>query len=360
MQGCLSKSCGSQISQERVLQEPIWQEDAMDRRTVLGLGLGAAVIGLTRPVFADEMNAAGALASDPTEIVPLWPKTPPGGKGVHLAAKIVERSTDTNAFHDRYVDNVDKPLLTVFRPAKPDGSAILMAPGGGYVREVLDKEGFETARRFNEAGMTVFVLRYRLPAEGWADGKDVPLQDAQRAMRLIRMNAGQYGIDPDRLGVIGFSAGGHVAASLATRFDAVVYKPRDKADALDAKPAYACLMYPVITMNDGRHKGSRDSLIGAEAPAELADAYSCDKLASAKTPPCFIALAADDTTVPPLANGVAMFAALRAAGVPAELHVFEAGGHGFGIRLAGAKPCGAWPDLFLAWARSHGFSGRAS
>ena len=326
----------------------------MDRRTVLGLGM-ATMAGLTTRTPAETMNAEGALSTDSIEIVQLWPGTPPGGEGVNLKAEIVERSTDTNAYNDRYVDHIGTPLLALYRPDKPDGSAILLAPGGGYVRIVIDKEGIETARRLNASGVTMFMLRYRLPGEGWADGKDVPLQDAQRAMRLIRANAGKYAIDPARLGVLGFSAGGHVAASLATRFAAKVYDPIDDADKLDARPAFAGLMYPVITMGEGAHGGSHDKLLGPDPSAALEAAYSCEKLVSDQTPQTFIALAADDTTVPPMQNGVAMFEALRAAKIPAELHVFQEGQHGFGIRGAKGKPCSAWPDLFLDWLRSDGW-----
>lgn len=326
----------------------------MDRRTVLGLGV-TVLAGLSTRTLAEDMNAQGMLSTDPTEIVPLWPGTPPGGDGVKLEVRIVERSADTAAFHDRYVDSIGTPLLAVFRPDKPDGSAVLLAPGGGYVRIVIDKEGEETARRLNASGVTVFMLRYRLPGEGWADGKDVPLQDAQRAMRIIRANAQKYGIDPHRTGVLGFSAGGHVAASLATRPYDTVYKPVDEVDSEDARPAFAGLMYPVITMGPGAHMGSRDKLLGPNPPQALIDAYSCEKLVTRKTPPSFICFAADDDTVPPMANGMAMFNALRSARVSAELHVFEEGQHGFGIRLAEGKPPSVWPDLFLHWCYSHGW-----
>jgi acetyl esterase/lipase len=328
----------------------------MDRRTVLGLGVTAAFAGLTHRSFAEDMNAAGVLSTDPTEIVPLWPGTPPGGEGVALAAKIVERSTDTDAYHDRFVTDVDQPLLTVYRPSRPDGSAVLMAPGGGYTRIVIDKEGVEAARRFNASGVTVFILRYRLPAEGWAGAKDVPLQDGQRAMRLIRSGAQSYGVDPNRVGVMGFSAGGHVAASLATRPADPVYTPIDNIDSLDAKPAFAALMYPVITMTaEGAHPGSRLKLLGANPPDALVEAYSCEKLVTRGTPPSFLCFAADDDVVPPMANGMAMFEALRRAKIPAEMHIFEAGGHGFGLRLAKGKPASAWPDLFLRWGYSNGW-----
>jgi acetyl esterase/lipase len=336
-----------------------FKELTMDRRTVLGLGLGAIAAGLMPGARAEDMNAEGLLATDPRETLRLWPKVPPGGHTLKLKARIVERSPDTAVYHDRYVDTVGTPILTVFRPAHPNGAGIVIAPGGGYGREVLDKEGYETARFLAAAGFTCFILRYRLPGEGWADRQDVPLQDAQRAMRLVRRHAAKFAIDADTLGVMGFSAGGHVASSLVTGFDASVYRPVDAADALSARPAYGCLMYPVVTMGEGCHAGSRDALLGPTPSAELMAAHSCEKRVTDKTPPCFIVYAADDDAVPPAANGLAMFGALMAAKVATELHAFEAGGHGFGIRLAQGKPCAAWPDLFLNWARSHGFAGKA-
>jgi len=327
----------------------------MDRRTVLGLGV-TALAALSTRTLAEDMNAQGVLSTDPTEIVPLWPGTPPGGEGVKLEAKITERSSDTSQYHDRFVTDIGTPFLTVYRPEKPDGSAVLMAPGGGYIRVVIDKEGVEAARRFNASGVTVFLLRYRLPFEGWADAKNVPLQDAQRAMRIIRAGAQKFGIDPNRVGVLGFSAGGHVAASLATRFADVVYRTIDELDLRDAKPAFAGLMYPVITMSaEGAHMGSRTSLLGKNPSDALAAIYSCEKLVTRETPPSFICLAADDETVPPMPNALAMYHALRDAKVPAELHVFQEGHHGFGIRLAKGKPASAWPELFLRWGYANGW-----
>ena len=154
----------------------------------------------------------------------------------------------TSGFQDRSVTQIGEPLMTVFRPARPNGAAILVLPGGGYVRVVIDKEGFETGRRWAAAGITAFVLRYRLPAEGWADPANTPLQDAQRALRLIRANAAAWGVDPGRIAVMGFSAGGHLGASLCTRFDAPVYAPVDAADAGSARPDLAMLGYPVMLM----------------------------------------------------------------------------------------------------------------
>ena len=314
------------------------------RRTLLGLG-AAAVAG---------SSAAQTFPGDPDEIVRLWPGLPPGAPARPPQTLVSDR-TAASGYPDRIVTAIGEPLMTVFRPARPNGAAILVIPGGGYVRVTIDKEGFETARRWAEAGITAFVLRYRLPADGWADRADSPLQDAQRALRLIRAGAARYGVDPRRIAVMGFSAGGHVAASLCTRFDARVYAPVDAADALSARPDLACLAYPVMSMAAPMaHQQSKDALLGA-APSEAAiAAYSPDRHVTGTAPPTFMFHAADDPSVP-LANSLAYFAALRAAAVPAELHVFEEGGHGFGIYLARGKPASAWPDLFLTWARRKGF-----
>ena len=297
------------------------------------------------------------MVPDSTEIVRLWPGTPPGGAGVRLTLQVAERSPTPQLFQDRAATGIGEPILTVYRPQKPDGSAVLLAPGGGYARVVVDKEGIETALLLNQHGVTAFILRYRLPSEGWANGADVSLQDAQRAMRLIRAHAKDYGIDPARLGVLGFSAGGHVGASLATRFAAPVYAPIDAADNLDAKPAYAGLLYPVITMlAPYTETASRDALLGKDAAPDRLQAYSCQNMVTGSEPPCFLCVAADDQTIP-VENTLLMNAALRAKSVPTELHVFETGGHGFGIRLAQGNPCSIWPALFLRWGAKRGFFG---
>jgi acetyl esterase/lipase len=332
----------------------------MDRRSLLGLSAAAVAALSTRVIAADPAHpewvpTSDRLPGDPAETIPLWPGTPPGGENVHLTLQLLERSPTPDVFHDRFVTDIQTPLLTVFRPDKPNGAALLLAPGGGYRRVVIDKEGFEAAHRLNAAGLTVFVLRYRLPAEGWTNGADVPLQDAQRAMRLIRSRAKDFGIDPRRVGVLGFSAGGHVAASLMTRGGERIYPQLDTVEQYDARPDFAGLMYPVISMVPPiAHAGSREKLLGAD-PTDLQQAkYSPDLHVTHETPPTFITLAADDKEVDPR-NSLDMFAALRAAGVPAELHVFEEGGHGFGLRLIQGKPAQIWPDLFLAWVRRHGF-----
>jgi len=326
----------------------------MDRRTVMGLGLAAAAF--PKSVLADTVvQGDGVLPSDPKDIITLWPGTPPGGRRVDLPPiRVTNHEPPYITPSDRAIDRVGIPILNAFPAERPDGSAMIIAPGGGYAREMLDFEGMDVARRFNRAGVTCFVLRYRLPAEGWQNRSDVPLQDAQRAMRLVRANAGKYGIDPTRIGFMGFSAGGHVACSIATRFAAKVYSQVDSADTADARPSFSVPMYPVVTMGAGAHQGSRDRLLGFDALPDLIDAYSCEKHVPADAPPTFLVLAADDTTVPPMPNAGAYFAALQAAKIPSEMHMFEAGGHGFGIARTVGKPTAVWPDLLLHWGSSRG------
>jgi acetyl esterase/lipase len=323
----------------------------LDRRALLGLAATAA---------ASSALAAPGSFPDPTEVVPLWPDKPPGARAVLPREEIVDR-IKTSGFQDRFVTGVGRPLMTVFRPAKPNGAAVLIAPGGGYIRVVIDKEGFEVAHRLAAAGITCFVLRYRLPAEGWDQPALVPLQDAQRAIRLIRGGARTWGIDPTRVCAMGFSAGGHVMASLATRARARVYDAIDTADALEARPDLSALMYPVIDMaRPYAHTGSRTALLGASPSADAEADFSPHRHVDATTPPTFLVHAWDDPGVP-TENSLNYLAALRAAKVAAEAHIFEEGGHGFGIYLARGKPAAAWPDLFLAWAGRHGFlSGRAA
>lgn len=323
----------------------------IDRRSAIGLGLISGAM-LASPALGQ--IGESILISDPADVIPLWPGIPPGGEGVAPVEKVVEASTTPDIFHERSVRGIAKPALIVYRPARPNGSALLLIPGGGYSRELIDREADEGSRLFNKAGITVFVLRYRLPAEGWRNRADVPLQDAQRAMRVIRANAARFGIDPARVAAIGFSAGGHVAASLIARFAATVHEPVDQIDRIDARPTLGALLYPVITMGEGGHPGSRDNLLGIDqSPARIA-AYSCEKTVPADAPPTFICYAADDETVPPIENGLAMYLALHRQKIPSELHVFAEGKHGFGIRRAQGKPVAEWPALFLAWCASSG------
>lgn len=285
--------------------------------------------------------------------IELWPGGAPGGEGVTLDEHVVDRDNPFGLV-DRAAHDVTRPTLSVFKPQKPDGSAILIIPGGGYRWVVIDKEGFEGARWFSRQGATIYVLKHRLPHQGWAAGPDTPLQDAQRAMRVIRSRSVEDGIDPARVLVMGFSAGGHVAGSLATRFDAVVYPPQDTLDTTSARPDAAVLVYPVVTMKAGAaHAGSRANLIGDAPTDDLVSTYSLETAPPPDTPPTLIIHAADDASVP-VENASLMFAALRRAGVPVSLHIFERGGHGFGLRGIENDPRAAWPNLVMDWGREQG------
>jgi acetyl esterase/lipase len=313
--------------------------------------LGLLAFGCSRSV--DATLSTAPIEPGVTEIA-LWPGIAPGSQGLALRESITERSTDPQ-LHDRFVHGVTQPRLLVFRAAKPNGVGVIITPGGGYVREVLDKEGFETARWLAARGVSAFVLMYRLPGEGHAERADVPLQDAQRAVRMVRGRAGDFGLDAHRIGFLGFSAGGHVAASVATRFDAKVYPAVDALDASSARPDFSILIYPVISLDLSiAHGGSRTALLG-EAPSAAAIAsYSLENAVTAATPPTLLILTDDDPTVAS-DNSVRYYSALHRNHVPAEMHIFRNGKHGFGIRQAEGLPVGNWPEVAWTWLRASGF-----
>lgn len=313
----------------------------IDRRAVLGLAAGAAIA----PALAEAQTV--------DEVIYLWPKGAPGMPAKPPVQRIDERSKDP-AHPDRAVYGTAKPWLEVFRPAQPNGSAALVIPGGGYEWIGVDKEGHEIARWLTGHGFTAFVLFYRLPGDGWAAGPDVALSDAQRAMRLIRARAGDYRVDPVKVAAMGFSAGGHLAADLLTRFAARTYDPVDAADALSARPCAAAPIYPVVSMSlPVAHPGSRNLLIGEHASPALEAAHSPDRNVPADAPPTFLVHAEDDGLVP-VENSLLLRAALKAKGVHVETHLFETGGHGFGLDRRVGDPVLAWPGLFLNWAASQG------
>jgi acetyl esterase/lipase len=234
---------------------------------------------------------------------------------------------------------------------------MLIVPGGGYSLIVVDHEGWESARWFSGHGPTVYVMTYRLPHQGWDAGAEAPLQDAQRAIRLIRARAEQDRIVPDRVMVLGFSAGGHLAGSLATRFAESVYEPIDAADAQSARPDAAALIYPVVTMREPYvHMGSRENLIGRSPSSETIARYSLETAPPADTPPVLLIHAGDDTAVP-VENSILLYQALGEAGVSVAMHLFEVGGHGFGMRGIDAAPLHAWPELVMDFGRAHGVFG---
>lgn len=326
----------------------------LDRRRVLGAGLAAAAFpslarAQTPPPTTGKPQAPGL--PQPMETIDLWPKGAPDAPRTPLTETVNERSTDT-LVTDRAVFGISRPRMAVFRPDRPNGAAVLIMPGGGYKWAVVDKEGYEMARWLAARGFTAFVLFYRLPGEGWTSGPDTPLIDAQRAMRLIRHRASEFAIDPERVAAMGFSAGGHVCASLSTRFAAPVYQPVDAADKLSARPFCAAPLYPVISMDPAiAHPGSRRLLLGENPPPGREAAWSPDQTVPADAPPHFLLHAEDDDAVP-VENTLRFHAALRARRVPVEMHLFTHGGHGFGLRKAVGKPVEAWPDLWRAWART--------
>jgi acetyl esterase/lipase len=282
---------------------------------------------------------AGLLSS---EVIEIWPPGKvPGAEKVTVSRVVLERGSP--AHHDRAVTHVTRPILEVFRPAKPNGAAVVLLPGGGYVRLAVDKEGAMGAHVLTQAGITVFVLNYRLPGDGWTAVLDAPLQDAQRAVRLIRADAARWKLDPARIGVMGFSAGGHLAAAMLTRHDAKTYEPLDAADQLSARPDVVVLGYAVMAVRQA--EGS-----SPEAAKPL------DQNVRPGLPPTFIVHAADDKTVP-VANSLRMFQDLQVAGVPVEMHIYQKGGHGFGFALPPSAPGSHWPTAFVAWAKDGGFLG---
>lgn len=316
----------------------------MSRRGVIALGSALALA----PTLA---CAEGEAVSQ--ETLPLWPGKVPGDIGTVIKPRIEENSHDP-AHPDRWIYGVARPELVVCRPPQPNGSAVLVIPGGSYTFHAFDNEGLEQARWLNALGATAFILRYRLPAEGWANRADAPLQDAQRAMRVIRRDAARFGVDPARIAVLGFSAGGHLGGSLTTRHAETVYAPVDAADRLSARPDVSALIYPVISLiGPATHGESRENLLGPDAPLEAREHRSVERRVDADTPPLFLAHAQDDGAVP-VANSIMLYQAMTDHKRPAEMHLFEEGGHGFGARLPAAMPASIWPRLFARFAARKG------
>jgi acetyl esterase/lipase len=323
----------------------------IDRRTALFAALAG---GLAGPAGAQLTLPPTAAPTASVEVIELWPKGAPGGPATALTETVRERSANPATLTDRALLGIARPRMLVFRPARPGPASVMITPGGGYSWVVVDKEGFEMARWLNARGITAFVLFYRLPFEGWADRTNVPLADAQRAIRLIRSNAARLGLAPDRICAMGFSAGGHVCADLLARFDAAVYQPHDDADRLSARPDGAAPIYPVVSMSvPDAHMGSRSNLLGPEPTPALERAHSPHLNVQETSPPTFLLHAEDDPAVP-VANTLLLHAALRAKGVATETHLFPDGGHGYGLRLAVGKSVENWPELFLAWGRYGG------
>lgn len=265
----------------------------------------------------------------PPKVVLLWPDGAPGAQG----------NSDS-----------DQPRYTVYRPGASVHSAVLVCPGGGYGGLAMDHEGAQVARWLNGYGVTAFVLQYRL---GPKYHHPIEMNDAKRAMRMIRAHAREYGIDPERVGIWGFSAGGHLAATVSTHGDSGDLAAKDPVDKYPSRPDFAILAYPVISFREHAHMGSLHNLLGESPDPALLDELSNEKHVTQQTPPTFLFHTADDPVVP-VENSLLYFEALHRANVPAELHVFEHGAHGVGLDLYNPA-LAPWTQLLANWLRSHGY-----
>jgi len=264
-----------------------------------------------------------------------------------------EEVVSKNATGKIVIANVTSPTITVFNPVKQDvnKTAIIVCPGGGYARLASGHEGNEVAEAFNKIGVTVFVLKYRLPFDSCMTNKEiVPLQDLQQTIKLVRDRAAGFDINPAMLGVIGFSAGGHLVSTGITKFSESYI---ENTSNTSLRPDFAILGYPVISMDSAIcHKGSRDNLLGKKAAAAKLNFFSSDMQVTAQTPPTFLVHASDDKSVP-VENSIRFYQALIKNKVNAELHIYQNGGHGFGLHNATTSD--AWFERATTWMRVNKF-----
>ncbi len=282
-----------------------------------------------------------------TKPILLYPKGVPNSKPA--PADYAEKSESDGMPR---VGFVTQPTLTPFFPAKGkvNGTAVVICPGGSYSIVAIDHEGYAIAKKFNELGVTAFVLKYRLPSDKIMVDKTIgPLQDAQRAIQMVRERAGEWGLNTARVGIVGFSAGGHLASTEGTHFNKAVI---DNSEHISLRPDFMVLGYPVITFGELAHAGSRENLIGKNASAELIDLYSNEKQVTAQTPPTFLVHAEDDNVVP-VQNSIMFYEALLKAGVKGELHIYEKGGHGFGLHNSTTKD--EWFERCANWMQMNGW-----
>ena len=282
------------------------------------------------------------------QVLPLYDKIP----NAIADTTIIEKS-DTAKGRIR-ISRVTRPTLTAFFPSpdKANGTAVIICPGGGYSYLVMNQEGTDVAAAFVKKGIAAFVLKYRLPNDKIMKDKSIgPLQDAQQAVKILRQRAKEWHIDPSKIGIMGFSAGGHVASTASTHFNDKVL---DNLEGISLRPDFSILVYPVISFSDSLgHKGSRRSLLGADS-LKKADLYSGEKQVSPNTPPAFIIHSGDDKVVP-VGNSIRYYEALIANGVKAELHIYPTGGHGFGLN--NKTIADNWMDRCFNWMDSNKWIG---
>ena len=284
------------------------------------------------------------------EVIKLWPD---GAIPNAIAgAQLTEKSEESGGI--LRISNVTVPTITAFLPpaGQATRTAVMICPGGGYGMLAWGHEGEEIARWFNGMGVAAFILKYRLPDERiMTNTHEVPLMDAMQGMKLIRQNANRFGVDPRQVGVMGFSAGGHLASTLATHFNRGTQG--SDGGAL-ARPDFAILLYPVVTFGDKAHTGSRDKLLGnLKTSAEQIAYYSNELQVSDQTPPTFLVHSEDDKTVP-VENSINYYLACLKNGVPAEMHLYPTGGHGYALRTAKFGSLTTWPDSCRAWLKGLG------
>ncbi|MHC0442494.1 prolyl oligopeptidase family serine peptidase [Flavobacterium sp. 3-210] len=281
--------------------------------------------------------------------IPLWDKIPD-----EIISKEYSEEVDHKNELSEGVRKVTLPTLTVYLadPEKSNGTSVVICPGGGYGMLAINKEGFKVAEWFNSLGINAFVLKYRLPSDLIMKNKTVaPLQDAQEAVRLVRRNALKWKLNPNKIGIMGFSAGGHLASTLSTHYNDKVYMP---SDTTSAKPNFSILIYPVISMQEGvTHQGSKDNLLGKNASSELADKYSNEKKITTETPKTFLVHATDDKAVP-VENSINYYLALKKEKVLSEMHLYENGGHGFGLGVKGTNA--NWPKDCEKWLTANNYT----
>lgn len=278
----------------------------------------------------------------------VWPDKIPSAKSDKSYQEVT-----TNDNNKPRISKVTDPEIIVYVPekSKANGTAVVVCPGGGYGVLAIDHEGWDIGKWFNEVGVTAILLKYRLPSDVIMENKNIgPLQDVQEAIRIVRRRANEWNIKPNQIGVMGFSAGGHLAGTASTMYNEKVYQSKDTTSA---RPDFSILIYGVLSMqSDITHKGSLKNLLGDKSSQALRDKFSNELHIDAKTPPAFLVHAQNDHSVP-AENSIRYFQALTKNGVAAELHLYETGGHGFGLALKGATES-HWPEACKQWLMTHG------